>query len=160
MDSKIRLDYLKLIVTIILAAFGWIIGNHLKTEAEIRNEKRKLATEYLISSFRTFADASKRELNKETVIRMSDAIRDVQLFGSKELIRVTNKFVDTQFPNIEKLEKMNTNERDSIFNLPAHYDLNEIIQTLRDELREELNLEELIDNPNIRYIRHVDDVNY
>lgn len=115
-------DYLKIFTSIILAVFGWILGHYFNTKRDKSLKKRELSTSYLISAYRVLAnDISTRKSTTESNKKFEDLLSDIQLFGSLEQINMA-----------KALAKDLANS--------GSYELDPLINNLRDELRKELEL--------------------
>ncbi len=131
------LDLIKIALTFLAwmsVVIGWIVTDYLTKRRDVENQKRKIRTDYLVNVFRFLATSvSNRNLSKEDWRKFEDIIADIQLFGTPEQIgllkEVTNQIA-------EKKE----------------FDLDPILNDLRDHLRRDLNLESI--DGNIRWIRY------
>lgn len=48
---NLNFDYFKIIITIILAVIGWIIGHHYTKKRDKNIKKREITTKYLIEVY-------------------------------------------------------------------------------------------------------------
>jgi hypothetical protein len=113
---------------------GWVVTDSLTKRRDVKNQKLKIRTEYLVNVFRFLAtNVSQRDLSEEDWRRFEDIIADIQLFGTPEQIRLL-KAVTNQIA--EKKE----------------FDLDPILNDLRDHLRSDLDLESI--DGNVRWIRY------
>jgi hypothetical protein len=127
---KIALTFLAWISVVI----GWVVTDHLTKRRDVESQKRKIRTDYLVNVFRFLATSiSNRNPSEEEWRKFEDIIADIQLFGTPEQIRLL-KAVTNQIA--EKKE----------------FDLDPILNDLRDHLRSDLDLESV--EGNIRWIRY------
>jgi hypothetical protein len=127
---KIALTFLAWISVVI----GWVVTDYLTKRRDVESQKRKIRTDYLVNVFRFLATSiSNRNPSEEDWRKFEDIIADIQLFGTPEQIRLL-KAVTNQIA--EKKE----------------FDLDPILNNLRDHLRSDLDLESI--DGNIRWIRY------
>jgi hypothetical protein len=127
---KIALTFLAWISVVV----GWVVTDHLTKRRDVESQKRKIRTDYLVNVFRFLATSiSNRNPSEEDWRKFEDIIADIQLFGTPEQIRLL-KAVTNQIA--EKKE----------------FDLDPILNDLRDHLRSDLDLESI--DGNIRWIRY------
>ena len=113
---------------------GWVVTDYLTKRRDVESQKRKIRTDYLVNVFRFLATSiSNRNPSEEDWRKFEDIIADIQLFGTPEQIRLL-KAVTNQIA--EKKE----------------FDLDPILNDLRDHLRSDLDLESI--DGNIRWIRY------
>jgi hypothetical protein len=121
-------------LTWISVIFGWVVTDYLTKRRDVESQKRKIRTDYLVNVFRFLATSiSNRNPSEEDWRKFEDIIADIQLFGTPEQIRLL-KAVTNQIA--EKKE----------------FDLDPILNDLRDHLRSDLDLESI--DGNIRWIRY------
>jgi hypothetical protein len=131
--SNNDLELIKIALTF-LVVLGWVVTDHLTKRRDLESQKRKIRTDYLVNVFRFLATSiSNRDPLKEDWRKFEDIIADIQLFGTPEQIRLL-KAVTNQIA--EKKE----------------FDLDPILNDLRDHLRRDLDLESV--EGNIRWIRY------
>jgi hypothetical protein len=127
------LEIWKILVTIIIAALGWIIVHYFNTKRDRTLKRRELVTSHLINSYKVLTiDITQREANTERDLKLESVIAELQLFGSEEQIRLTKKLVD------------------DIHN-KSGFLMDDLINNLRNDLRDELGLS-LIQG-NVRWLR-------
>ena len=127
------IDYLKILVTIILAVLGWSIGHFFTDKRSIKSRRRDLVTEYLIAGYRVLTnEVSHREVSTERNEKLENILSDIQLFGSIEQISLAKAMADT-------------------IACGGEFQLDPLINSLRDDLRSELNLRSATGN--IRWLR-------
>jgi hypothetical protein len=113
---------------------GWVVTDYLTKRRDVESQKRKIRTDYLVNVFRFLATSiSNRNPSEEDWRKFEDIIADIQLFGTPEQIRLL-KAVTNQIA--EKKE----------------FDLDPILNDLRDHLRSDLDLESI--DGNVRWIRY------
>lgn len=109
-----------------IIVMGWFVVSWQEDKRAIENARRQLVTRYLIEAYRTIADASNRqwekERDREKLMLLEQAIMDVQLFGTQdEVCRITD------------IAKRIEQEQEG--------DFTELLEVLRKSLRKELQLE-------------------
>ena len=98
------------------------------------NKKKELRIDYLIDAWQKIEYASNRDINeKEFIEYVEKPIASIQLFGTLAQINLAQKIAD-------EMGKNGTASLDSI------------LEELRDDLRNELNLEKA--TTTMRYVRH------
>ena len=128
------LEYIQIVVTIILAIIGWIIAHYFTSLREIEQKRRELTTKILIDSFYVLADEiAQRELTEERKSKLEFTITQIQLFGTEEQVKLIWKLV---------FELRNGNS----------FDLDPLINSLRNSLREDLKLSKL--ESNVSWLRY------
>ncbi|MES2428755.1 MAG: hypothetical protein V4560_17360 [Bacteroidota bacterium] len=128
MDLLTSLEFWKILVTIAIAALGWIIVHYFNTKRDRTLKRRELVTSHLINSYKVLTiDITQRDANLERDLKLESVIAELQLFGSEEQIRLTKKLVDDIRNNKEFL-------------------MDELINSLRNDLRNELGLSLIQDN--------------
>ena len=116
------LDYLKIIITIVLAVIGWLIGHYFTAKRDVENKRRELVINHLIEAYRIIAnEVSHREESEERNLKLENLLSDIQLFGSPEQIAIAKKLADDVASG-------------------GVFELNELIVSLRNDLRKQLNL--------------------
>ena len=116
-------DYLKIIVTITLAVIGWIFAHYFSNKRAIASKRRGIVTEHLIKAYRILtSEISQREHTPERKKNLENILSDIQLFGSLEQVKLAKTLAN---------EIVSTSE----------YELDPLINSLRSDLRTELNLE-------------------
>ncbi len=128
MDLLKSLEFWKIVVTIAIAALGWIIVHYFNTKRDRTLKRRELVTSHLINSYKVLTiDITQRDANLERDLKLESVIAELQVFGSEEQIRLTKKLVDDIRNNKEFL-------------------MDELINSLRNDLRNELGLSLIQDN--------------
>lgn len=127
------LDYFKIIVTIVLAVIGWITAHYYTAKRDIENKKREIVTTHLINAYRVITnEVSHRDPSIERNIKLENLLSDIQLFGSREQIALAKKLADNVAAG-------------SVF------ELNDLIVSLRSDLRKQLNLSHVPGN--VKWLR-------
>ncbi|OAQ22089.1 hypothetical protein K457DRAFT_131499 [Linnemannia elongata AG-77] len=79
----------------LIAVAGWIVTYQFGVFRDRKNKQRDLITDYLLEAYRKLESASQRKKLTDTQIAdIESALRDIQIFGSKELIDATDKFIE------------------------------------------------------------------
>lgn len=127
------IEYLKITITIILAVLGWVIGNYFTSKRTIAIQRREIVAEHLINSYRILTnEIAHREQTPESIKKLEDLLSDIQLFGSLEQVSLARELAD----------EVATNKQ---------FKLDPLINNLRDNLRNELNLKNV--NGNVQWLR-------
>jgi hypothetical protein len=133
-SDSMDIEYLKIAITIAIAVLGWVIGHYINSRRDVRVKRQETTTKYLIEAYRILThDINRRELTTERKIKLENLIADVQLFGSAEQIKIAKELVD------DIVQKKD-------------FSLDPLLNSLRDELREQLKLEKI--EGNVRWIRY------
>lgn len=112
---------LPLIITSILTVLSWGILHFLSKRRDLLNKKKEIRINYLIQAWRLLETASNRD-NQVLHSNIETAIADIQLFGTRRQIELAQKFA----------KEMATHKSVSYL---------ELLILLREDLRDELNLE-------------------
>jgi len=132
-----ELNWIKLIVTIVLAILGWIVVGWVNARRDKSNKRRELVVEHLINAYRILAqEVGRRETTLENIKKFENLMTEIQLFGSKEQIELARKI------SHETAEK-------------GVSVIDPLIDSLRKSLRKELLLEEV--NDKTIWLRFKDD---
>lgn len=128
------MEYVQIIVTIVLAVIGWIIAHRFTNFREIAQKRRELTTKVLIDSYYVLTnDIAQRELTDERTSKLEFTLSQIQLFGTEEQVDLVWEFIQN---------RVNRNEAS----------LDPLIKSLRNSLREDLNLSRI--DSNVSWIRH------
>ena len=121
-------DYIKIIVTVILAVLGWMVGHYFNSK-RIRDQKRRdISTEHLINAYRILTnEIAHRNKTKERLEKLENILSDIQLFGSNYQVELAKKLADEVASG-------------------GKYKLDPLINSLRDDLRSELHLSKIEGN--------------
>ena len=126
-------DYVKIAVSIALAVCGWMFAHSRTSKRDIANKRRELQIQYLIDAYRVLInEISQREATKERSKLLENVITDVQLFGTGDQVELAKKLASDICENKE-------------------FELDPLINSLRDELRQELNIENV--SGNVQWLR-------
>lgn len=122
------MEILKILITIIVAVIGWIIGHYFTSKRDKLNKKRELILKELMIAYRILTnEISHRELNNEKMEKLEQVLTDIQLFGTTEQIELVKQLSN------EVAEK-------------STFELDPLINNLRSALRQELDLKEISEN--------------
>jgi len=126
-------DYLKILVTVLLAVIGWLVGYYFTNKRAIASKRKELVSKYLVSVYRILAnEISHRTQTPERDRQLEDLLSDIQIFGSNEQIKLAKSLADQVAAG-------------------GTFELDPLINSLRDSLRKELNLSPV--SGNIRWLR-------
>lgn len=127
------LDYVKIIVTITLAIFGWVIGHFFTSQRDKQLKRRELSIEYLVNAYRILTnEVSHRTETDERSEKLENTLSDIQLFGTPKQVEFARQLA-------EEVAASGT------------FELDPLINNLRDNLRTELGLEPV--NGNVKWLR-------
>lgn len=127
------IDYLKIVTTIILAVIGWVIGHYFTDRRAISSKRREIVSEHLINAYRILTnEIAHREQIPERVKSLENILSDIQLFGSLEQVNLAKALAD------EVAAK-------------KVFELDPLINSLRNDLRTELNLNAVAGN--VKWLR-------
>lgn len=105
--------------SLVSAVAGLLIGNWLTLRRDRKVRLQEQRIQYLIDAYRAFAKANHHPRLYEVADDLEQAVADVQLLGSPALISLVHKFAH-DLGNTQAAE------------------LNELLATIRDNLRSEL----------------------
>lgn len=127
------LDYLKIIITVALAVIGWLIGHYFTARRDVANKRRELVIAHLIEAYRIITnEVSHRNESEARNIKLENILSDIQLFGSQEQIALAKQLADEVAAG-------------------GVFELDPLIVSLRNSLREQLNLSAV--KGNVRWLR-------
>lgn len=119
-----------LIITALVAIAGWFFTHRFSLNREREAKRREMIVRYLINAWRMLESNAQRD--KISNLEIESAIADIQLFGTNNQIELAHKVADNL-----------VNESGA--------NLNDLLETLRSNLRGELKLEAA--EKKIRYLR-------
>lgn len=121
---------LPIIGGVITAAIGLVLTHRLTSQRDQANRRSDLRVEYLLGSYRAIADAAHRDLDpgSEHVRTFEQGLAEIQLLGSRQQAEMAAK-VGSQLAS------------------SGSADLDDLLFCLRDDLRQELDLEPLAQAP-------------
>jgi len=126
-----------LLITALVAIGGWFVVHRLSQNRERANKRRDLIVEYLIDAWKILENASNRTDNT-CINELEKAIASIQLFGTCKQVDLALKFA-------------------SEFSKFGTANLDELLEDLRNDLREELQLESI--SKNIHHLRIISNQN-
>ena len=127
------MDYIKIIVTILVAVIGWLIAHHFTSKRDVANKQRELSVQHLVNAYRVLTnDVSHREPNDERRKKLENILSDIQLFGSEQQIKLAQQLaIDVAEGKV--------------------FELDPLINCLRNDLRKHLGLSSVTGN--IKWLR-------
>lgn len=132
-----ELDYLKILVTVILAVLGWIIGHYFNSKRTRDQKRREISVEHLINAYRILTnEISHRKETPERSEKLENILSDIQLFGSSYQVQLAKDLA---------VEVASGGE----------FQLDPLINSLRDDLRDELRLSKI--EGNVKWLRFNDE---
>lgn len=129
--------FLPSIITVLVALGGWIAVHGLTARRDRNNKRREFITQYLIEAYRRLERVAGREQDNRIhnavafVIDVETSIADIQLFGTRKQVELVQKFAI---------------EFNRSFRTPGGVSIEELLEDLRRELRNELNLQPVPDS--------------
>jgi len=133
MDKDFQ-DIIKFIATAFIAVIGWVFGHYFTSKRDKSNKRRDLTIQHLINAYRTLThDIAHRESSKENNDKLEVIISEIQLFGSPEQAKMARKLA---YDIAEKKD----------------YELDPLINSLRADLRKQLNLAAI--DGNVTWLRY------
>lgn len=122
-------EYLKIMLSVIIAVIGWIIAHYFTSKRDVSNKKREIRLNYLIEVYLILTnDLTERgNIDSKKAERIEKIISQVQLLGSKKQAELVKTLADS-------IGKGEIIEYDTLIN------------SLRDDLRKELELEKIEGN--------------
>lgn len=130
---NIDLDYIRVLVTVVLAVSGWMIGHYFNSKRNRDEKRRDIAIEHLINAYRIVTnEISHREVTPEKSIKFENLLSDIQLFGTSDQVILARNLADEVARGDE-------------------FHLDPLTNCLRDDLRSELRLSKI--NGNVKWLR-------
>ena len=126
---------IKIIITSVIIILGWYVAHLLTARRERINKRRDLKITYLIEAYRKLELSANRDDQSKYRNNTESAIADIQLFGNKKQIELSQQF-----------------SNEIAQNSCGH--LNKLLIELRDDLRKELSLDRM--PKKINYLRLFD----
>jgi uncharacterized protein YeeX (DUF496 family) len=128
-------DILKVVISVIIAVVGWIVGHHFNSRRDVAANRKKLMTGYLVDAYRklnSFACVltSGAKGTESLAMDINSAVSDIQLLGTKRQIQLVKEIS-------EHIGREHT--------VPSQK-LTDLLLNLRNSLRVELNLEQIDDS--------------
>ena len=122
-------EYLKIVLSVIIAVIGWIIAHYFTSKRDVSNKKREIRLNYLIEVYLILTnDLTERgNIDSKKAEIIEKIISQVQLLGSKKQVELVKTLADS-------IGKGEIIEYDTLIN------------SLRDDLRKELELEKIEGN--------------
>lgn len=123
-----------LLITTLVVIIGWYIVHFFTAKRDQENKKREIRVRYLIEAFQLLANASQRkpEPNSQYFHDMESAVADIQLLGTESQVENLNVFLNE-------------------FASEGIGSLDGLLSDLRDDLRYELKLTEIVEK--VRWFR-------
>ncbi len=125
---------LPLLVTVVVASMGWVVGHRLNAARDLHNKRVELRIRYLLEAYRKLEASIEQEVSRENLDVLESAIADIQLLGTPE--------------QVEKVIAWSGQFKDQ--GIQKDVNLQDLLEDLRTSLRKELGL-----LPIEQQIRHV-----
>ena len=124
-------EYIKIISTVIIAVFGWIVAHYFTSRREVKNKQREIKIEYFIDAYQKLENCIQRN-PKDVGKDLEGVVANIQLFGSEKQIDLAKKIANDISKN-------------------GSADLESLLKSLRKDLRKELQLSD--NNSNVQFLR-------
>jgi hypothetical protein len=128
-----KFEILSLSISTVIAIAGWFIAYSSKVRQDAKNKRKEIRVNYLIKTWPLLESLSNRE-NKKNLKNLEKVVADIQLFGSKEQIKLVQEIA----------EDMRQGKADTL----------SLLKNLREDLRKELDLEKVPDT--LKFIRVIE----
>ena len=126
-------DYLKLALTVALAVIGWIVAHRVTADRDRKNKRREISLEHLVNAYRILTnEVTHRDLNTKRTESLENILSDIQLFGSLDQVELAKELA------VQVAEGRG-------------FELDPLINSLRDDLRFQLQLEVVVGN--VKWLR-------
>ena len=120
-----------ILITVILAAIGWIIAHYFTSKRDLENKKREIRINLSIEVFKAISLWMTEPKAGDSLKGLANALILVQFFGNESQINIAKDA-------LKSMEKPNTVEN-----------LGDLISSLRDDFRKVIGLNEIDGNVNI-----------
>ncbi|MGH8546928.1 MAG: hypothetical protein ACREX3_25610 [Gammaproteobacteria bacterium] len=112
----------KIIIPSALIILGWFMVSWLAAKREFTNKRREVRIQYLIEAYRSIASAANRQeqTTDDQKLKIESAIEDIQLLGNERQLKALDSMISS-----------------------GNNNFTEILEVLRDDLREELELHQV-----------------
>lgn len=117
------IDFITYPVTALIVILGWWVVHYFSSKRDRANKKRELVTKHLINAYLILTTEISQRKQFE-IRKLEDIVSEIQLFGSVEQVRLVKELVDC------------LTQKKAI-------DLDPLINSLRNDLRDELELERI-----------------
>jgi hypothetical protein len=115
-------EILKTLITVIIAALGWVVAHYFSSKRDRRIKRREIKTAHLIKAYTILAnDITERAETSERNAKLELLISELQLFGSNKQIALTKELAE----NIQH---------------GGEFNFDELLKDIRNDLRKELEL--------------------
>ena len=109
----------KILITVVLAVFGWLIAHKLTSVRDLKNKKREIRINFLLDAYRKL-ERSIHKAGRD----FEEAISDIQFLGTPPQVNMAKRIAADFAQN-------------------GQVDLDELLIDLRDSMRRELELEKI-----------------
>jgi hypothetical protein len=129
---------LTVLIPTVVAVISWFVGSWLAARRDRANKRRDLRVQYLVDAYRRLQAAGHRPLVPPYSLDLESAVADVQLFGTPAQVAAVQKFASEIGGHGQAL-------------------LDDLLLSLRNDLRAELQLEDV--GGKLKYLRITPDSN-
>ena len=119
-----------ILVSTLVAIIGWYFVHYYAQERDLKNKKREITLNYLITSYRILANEilQREPHTPEAKRKLEDVLSELQLFGSLEQVIMAQELA-------KAVQKESTT-----------FDISPLINSLRESVRSELKLKKVEGN--------------
>jgi hypothetical protein len=118
------------LITLAITILGWLIISRLTYHRDEKNRQKNIQIEYLVNAYRDIGIFITRHSNQcmttDIYLKFEIAVRNIQIYGQPEEIELLHDYINN----------LQTN----------HYSVDPLLNKLRDNLRESLDLDEVDSN--------------
>ncbi len=103
---------MNIIIPILIALFGLILGHQLTLRRDFKNKKKEIRINYLIEAYRKLERGAIPNAKKFDKGDFESAIADIQMLGNPEQVNIAYEFaIEASQDNGSKLQKLLENIR-------------------------------------------------
>jgi hypothetical protein len=118
------------LITAVITILGWLIISRLTYHRDEKNRQKNIQIEYLVNAYRDIGIFITRHSNQclttDIYLKFEIAVRNIQIYGQPEEIELLHDYINN----------LQTN----------NYSVDPLLNKLRDNLRESLDLDEVDSN--------------
>ena len=118
------------LITAVITILGWLIISRLTYHRDEKNRQKNIQIEYLVNAYRDIGifitRHSKQCMTTDIYLKFEIAVRNIQIYGQPEEIELLHDYINN----------LQTN----------NYSVDPLLNKLRDNLRESLDLDEVDSN--------------
>ena len=101
-----KFELIKIVVTIILAISGWMIGLHVNSKRARNQKRRDISIDHLINGYRILTnEISHRSETPERARKLEHILSGIQLFGSAHQVELARSLSEETMPGTTRLTR-------------------------------------------------------